>query len=459
MTEQELKFILSKGEGPFVEFKEKVGKTLVREMVAFANATGGQILLGVSDDSTPVGIRIDNRLKSTLQDMARNCDPSVMIELKTIGTILLIEVPEGINKPHACSDGFFIRIGANSQKLGRDEIFAMGITSGRLRFDEQICEEFNLESDLDEPKLEAYLDVAGLDKNLSVLDALINLDAARMENRTPVMTNAGVLLFAKNPQKFLKSALVVCAVYQGNEKVQILDRKIYNEGLLGNLEQVLIYVKRHIDTRFEISGLKRKEIPQYPDKALREAVVNAIMHRDYFDASGDVMVEIFKNKIIISNPGGLVSWLNPKDFGKYSRCRNNLLASLLMRTSYVEKMGTGIRRIHQELLDSGLPPAEFDYDAYNFSISISPQQEPEGHVSLNVSLNVPLNVPLNERVIGLVHENPGIQRKELAVFLDVTEKTVGRYLSDLISGNKIERRGSKKTGGYWIAETIGRKND
>ena len=79
MTEQELKFILSEGEGTFVEFKEKVSKTLVREIVAFANASGGRVLLGVSDDSVPIGIRIDNRLKSQVQDRARNCDPSGIV--------------------------------------------------------------------------------------------------------------------------------------------------------------------------------------------------------------------------------------------------------------------------------------------------------------------------------------------------------------------------------------------
>ncbi len=94
MTEKELQFVLSEGEGPFVEFKEKAGKTLVRDIVAFANAAGGRILLGVSDDSTAVGIDVDNRLKSSVQDMARNCDPSVIVELKTVGNILVVEVPE-----------------------------------------------------------------------------------------------------------------------------------------------------------------------------------------------------------------------------------------------------------------------------------------------------------------------------------------------------------------------------
>jgi len=451
MTAKELKFILSEGEGPFVEFKEKSGKTLVREIVAFANASGGRILLGVSDDSTAVGIRIDNRVKSTIQDMARNCDPSVIVELKTVGDILVIEVPEGINKPHACSDGFFIRIGANSQKLGRDEIFAMGIKSGRLRFDEQSCAGFNLFSDLDESKLLAYLDVAGLEKNLPVLDALVNLDVVRMENGAPAITNAGVLLFAKDPQRFLKSSQVVCALYQGNDKVQILDRKIYNEGLLGNIGQSLNYVKRHMDVRFEITSLKRKEIPQYPEEAFREAIVNAVMHRDYFDASGDIMIEVFRSRIVVSNPGGLVSWLHPKDFGKYSRCRNNLLASMLMRTSYVEKMGTGVRRISQALDEASLSPAGFDYDEYNFSITLVSGSEmiDEKDGVLNGVLNGALNGALNEQLLELIRGFPGIQRKEIVDKAGVSERTVDRYIAELVSEGKVERRGSKKTGGYW----------
>ena len=456
MTPKELKFVLSEGEGPFVEFKEKLGKTLVREIVAFANATGGRILLGVSDDAVPVGIRVDNRLKSQIQDMARNCDPSVIVALKTVGNILLIDVPEGINKPHSCSDGFFIRIGANSQKLGRDEIFAMGITSGRLRFDEQICAGFDLSSDLDQSKLLAYLDVAQLDKNLSALDVLVNLDVVRIENKSPEITNAGVLLFAKDPQKFLKSASVVCALYQGNEKVQILDRKIYNDGLIDNIEQALTYVKQHMDVRFEITALKRKEIPQYPEEALREAIVNAVMHRDYFDASGDIMIEVFKTQIMISNLGGVVSWLNPSDFGKYSRSRNNLIASLLMRTSYVEKMGTGIRRINRELSAGGLADAEFCFDEHNFSTTFNSSIEP-GEAQKSSPIGSPISSPIGspisspktwDRILKLIKENREISATEMGKVLGITKRAVIKQTNALKEAGKLRRVGSAK-GGYW----------
>lgn len=146
--------------------------------------------------------------------------------------------------------------------------------------------------------------------------------------------------------------------------------KRYKLGLIGNIEAALTYLKRHIDVRFEIKSFVRREIPQYPEEAVREAVVNALLHRDYFDASGDAMVEVFRKHITVSNPGGLVPWLKPEDFGKYSRTRNRLLASMLMRTPYIEKLGTGVMRVNRALSTAGLPDARFSFDEYNFSITL-----------------------------------------------------------------------------------------
>jgi ATP-dependent DNA helicase RecG len=248
-------------------------------------------------------------------------------------------------------------------------------------------------------------------------------------------------ILSEGEGQFIKSASVVCAVYQGDDKVQILDRKIFNDGLVGNINAAVTYVKRHMDVRFEIHSVQREEIPQYPEAAFREAIVNAVMHRDYFDISGDVMVEIFDNRVTISNPGGLVTWLPPEDFGKYSRTRNRLIASLLMRTPQAEKMGTGIRRIQQALKTAGNPPAKFDYDDYNFSITLfsAPHAEQAGT----------LNGTLNEKIYEMIRHHPGIQRKDLIEQTGASVRTVAREVSELLSGGRIERRGSKKTGGYW----------
>ncbi len=113
MTDQELAFILSEGEGLFLEFKERPDRSIARELTAFANASGGKLLLGVTDDARVVGIQIDNRLKSQIQDAARNCDPPIPVELVAMGNVLVVDIAESPDKPHACSDGFFMRMGPN----------------------------------------------------------------------------------------------------------------------------------------------------------------------------------------------------------------------------------------------------------------------------------------------------------------------------------------------------------
>ena len=146
MNETEFQFILQEGEGFKIEFKESL-KNLDKEMVAFANASGGRIFLGVDDDSKVKGISITNKLKSQIQVLARNCDPQIKIKQEKLlfkeKAILIVEVIEGENKPYQCSSGFYLRQGANSQKLKRDEIISFSIEEGKIKFDEQINKTFD----------------------------------------------------------------------------------------------------------------------------------------------------------------------------------------------------------------------------------------------------------------------------------------------------------------------------
>jgi len=157
--------ILELGEGQYIEFKEGIDKSLQKEMVAFANASGGFIYIGITDNSKIKGINITNKLKSQIQDIAHNCDPALVISIQELDNIIEIEVKEGANKPYSCSAGFFMRMGANFQKMKRDEILALAIKTGKIRFDEQICENFEWK-DFDNEKFEYYLKLANISNNL-----------------------------------------------------------------------------------------------------------------------------------------------------------------------------------------------------------------------------------------------------------------------------------------------------
>jgi ATP-dependent DNA helicase RecG len=134
MKQEEFNFILKEGEGQFIEFKENLDKSLAKEMVAFANASGGRIFLGVTDKGEVRGINITNELKAQVLDIAHNCDPSVSIKLEVYKNILIIELIENKNKPYSCSQGFYLRNGAQSPKMSRDDILEFSISEGRKIF-------------------------------------------------------------------------------------------------------------------------------------------------------------------------------------------------------------------------------------------------------------------------------------------------------------------------------------
>jgi len=162
---QNLDDVLQLGEGQYIEFKESFDKSFAKEIVAFANASGGIIYLGITDSCTIKGVSVTNKLKSQIQDIAHNCDPSIIISLSEIKNILAVEIKEGENKPYSCSLGFYMRMGANSQKMKRNEILALAIKSGKVRFDEQICNNFDWK-DFDNEKFEYYLKLARVSNNL-----------------------------------------------------------------------------------------------------------------------------------------------------------------------------------------------------------------------------------------------------------------------------------------------------
>ena len=445
MDESEFDFILSSGEGQFVEFKESLDKSLAKEIVAFANSQGGRIFLGISDKNEPKGINITNELKSQIIDIASKCDPSIKVSLEVYQNILIVSVDQGLNRPYSCSTGFYLRTGSSSPKLSRDEIFDFAISEGKIKFDEQLNYEFRYPEDFDEEKLLIYLELSDLTRNISFEDMLINLKVARLERDVLRLNNAGVLFFAKNPERFFFTSKVICVNYLTDGKADILDRKIFDEGIISNIVEAENYVTKHIDVKFEIESLSRKEIPAYPKAAYREAIVNAIMHRDYFQ-SGDVLVEVFKNKILVSNPGGLVKWLDKEDLGKYSRPRNPLIAELLSKTEYVEKLGSGINRMITAMEQSGLKRPRFEHNQ-SFMVVMEDYIFVNAGVKDGVKDGVILS--LNQKnILKKIKEKPDITAEKLSEIIGINKRNIEKNLSKLSNLKIIERVGSDK-GGYW----------
>ena len=154
----------------------------------------------------------------------------------------------------------------------------------------------------------------------------------------------------------------------------ILDRKDFDGGIVADIEDAMRFIERNTRTAYRIEGLRREDIPEYPMQALREAITNAVMHRDWFFDGANVFVEVYTDRVEVSSPGGLPKGLTLADLGHRSIRRNALVADLLHRIGFVEKAGTGIRRIRDEASEMNCPEPEFRADRF-MTVTFRPNPE------------------------------------------------------------------------------------
>ncbi len=444
MDKRELEFLLKEGEGYNLEFKESDSSDLAKEVCAFANATGGKILIGVTDKGEVMGINITNRLKSQITDIARNFNPKLEISLEEVGNVLIVNIPEGKNKPYSVNGKFFMRYGPNSQQLGRDEIREFFYKEGLVLWDEQENKEFNVEKDFSKEAFARFIKLAHLSNVMGKKELLQNLSLIR--NGT--MKNAGVLLFAKEITQFFLKATITCVLYQGTDKVNIIDKKEFTKDLYSNYQETLNYLMSKLNTQIIITAGPHQKKLELPEKALREALVNALGHRDYHVRGANILVDIFLDRVEITNPGGLVKGLRRKDFGKKSLSRNTLLFGLMQRMDLVENVGSGIKRMKEEMKSYGLTGPEFEISEDWFTIIFKrPQLQ-----RLGDTLGDRLGERLGEnqrKIIELMHQDRSISIPQIAEKVGISTTAVENNIAKLKKQRIIKRVGSAKAG-YWV---------
>ena len=157
MTKNELELILKEGEGLTVEFKEQYASRINKDIVAFSNTKGGILLLGVSDDGKIVGEKLANKLKAQINDLARNCEPAISIKkVSQIGKVISIEIEEGNEKPYSCSEGYFRRMDAVTQKMNQKEVSLIFREANNLSFESLHCRDMSL-NDISLKKVRFFL--------------------------------------------------------------------------------------------------------------------------------------------------------------------------------------------------------------------------------------------------------------------------------------------------------------
>lgn len=452
---QNIDMLIQEGEGLAVEFKEHFTPRVVEDMTAFANTKGGVILLGVRDDKTVVGEELTNDLKARINSLGRNCTPPIQARIRQVKNLVAIDVPQGDEKPYGCGGGYFRRLDGTTQKMSNHELRVMFREHELISFEEMVHREAAWQ-DISRGKIKNFLKEADIGiRKIVARDILTSLNVARSDR----ITNAGVLFFAENPRKFILQAQMTLIAFKGKERIHIFDRQDIQDDLLTQFNEALFFLKKHLNRRSEIKGVNRKDIYEIPLEALREAVANAIIHRDYAMRGTSLMVEVYDDRVEIINPGGLPAGLERKDFGKISVRRNERIADLFFRMDKVELAGTGIRRMREAMAAAALPPPKIRQTTF-FTITFKrpglndieedTQKAKLGEkVTDRVTDKVTERVTVNQSLIlnGMKNDKY-ITAKILSEIVGISERKIKENIKLLKSKELLKRIGPAK-GGHW----------
>ncbi len=452
MNAEQIKLFLHEGEGLTVEFKEKFSSHIDEDIVAFANTKGGTLLLGVRDNGVVVGERLTNDLKGRINSIARNCKPSISVNVSQNENIVAIEVPEGSEKPYSCGSGYYRRLNGNTQKMSHDEIRVMFRENDVVSFEEKPVHRLSID-DISRAKVLKFTKEAGIRiGKTSTKDFLQSLNATDKGRVNAV----GALFFARELRKYLPQSRMTLLAFRGTEKFHIFDRRDVQDDLLTQFNEAIRFLERHLNVRSEIKGVNREDIVEIPLEALREAVVNALMHRDYSITGTQVSVEIYDDRIEISNPGGLPNGLTKKAFGTMSVRRNELISDLFFRLRKVERVGMGIKRMRGLVKSAGLKEPQFETNGF-FRVVFHRPMEPAEAPSITPLVSPPITPPLGltelEGKIYLeIAKNPKISRNQIAKALNIKLDTVKEYIGRLKEKRLLRRLGKTRAGRWEVSK-------
>lgn len=447
----EIKSIIASGEGYNAEFKVSLPskiKEITEEVCAFANASGGVVLIGVDDANTIKGITIDNAKRSAIQNSINEISPVLKCDFNIVEVdgkdIAVIEVPSGQNKPYVLSGAIYVRQGPNSQKLTTvEEMRDFFQQADKIYFDDAICKEANIEDDIAKENINTFRFEAGLVNATSDKQLFTNLKLVTNDGQ---LKNGTVLFFGSNPEKFFEKAVIRCVAFDGIDKRYIVDDKVMTGTLYQQYQKSMIWLKSKLNVRYDIEGeggKPRKELWEIPETAFKETIINSLAHRDYYDKGARITIEVFDDRVEISNPGGLVSAVPRSEFGKRSASRNPLIFGLFERMRLVEQVGSGITRIRDVMNDEGLTPPEFNIDGM-FTVTLRRPFDFEKWVEKWVEKLTDNRV----KILREVHNNHKVTKKELEQLVGISASAIDNNIDILKDLGLLSREGSDK-GGFW----------
>lgn len=442
------KTVFPERESKLVEFKSALPSfdVLIKTSVAFANAAGGRIIIGVEDASYEI-IGIDDHIRTRIHEDFPNSlydsvSPTLIAQIyeQNFGeeSVLIIEIPPSPRKPYfikkyGIANGTYIRVGSSTRKATPEYIEDLTREAQRICFDEELVSVSSevLSSDL----LKDFYHSRPIKKRL-IADKILAQRPANSEHYSP--TISGILLFTENPHDYIPEALIKCTRFRGTEGRDI----IRTEDIVGSLdeqaERALRILESWLTSDYELIGAKLKGKLPVPKEALREAILNALLHRKYW-IPGATKVAVYDDRVEIFSPGcfpGLVDINSLGDGTTY--LRNPTLVRLAYKMKLIETRGTGIRLIYDSCKKAKIrqPIYHEEGDFVKIVFYFGPDKENYANEE--------------QALIQMIKVHREVSAKQVAEYLSISHNTAIRRLNVLNTRKQIKKVGAGASVKYRI---------
>jgi len=452
-----LEAIIRSGESETIEFKETFSDPVIETLSAFANASGGTVLVGIADNGTVKGISVSQKtIPQWLNEIKTKTDSAIVptVEIENVGgkSVAYFKVPEYPVKPIAFRGRYYIRRKNTNHLMTTDEVANQHLQTLNTSWDYYLDREHTLDH-ISMEKVRQFIDRTNQHRINPIKD-----DAITVLRKYNLLRDGGItfgcyLLF--NKQEYLFSD-INAGLFQ--TETIIKDGTVISGDLFQEIDDVLTFITKHINKEYIITGKpEREERWDYPLDALREIVINMIVHRDYRSPSNSI-IKIFPDRIEFYNPGKLMPGVTIERLlrGDYlSVARNKQIARIFKEANEIEQYGSGIERIINSCLAYNLPHPKFEEIAVGVRVTVFKatrktrvKTRVKTRMETRMKTRTETKVETSEAILNLIRGNPSITRKELATHLHLTMKGIDWNLNKLKKEGRLKRIGPDK-GGQW----------
>ena len=469
LTEQQMLDDMHRDEQQRVEFKEGFIKTseLAEQIMAFANAEGGAIYLGIADRPTPhLSGKIQQVTKSDYDNIHRAArdlliPPVVGVtahQIEIQGKIVLPIIVPCTGNLHQHRNGrILIRRGSENVALLGEALRQALMEREYPSFDDRPVWDATLDG-LDPGRVDWYLQRAAhergmpVDLSLPMKQNLVYLGSVVRDEERLVPRVAGLLLFGRDPQRFVPQSVVRLARFQGTSPLNFIDRLDCTGTLPEMIDEAERFVQRNTRVAAKITGFERREVTEYPYPAIREAIANAVAHRDYWRRDVEVRVSIFADRIEVQSPGRLPAPLTLDTLGEEYALRNRLIAELLFNIRYIERWNTGILRMRRWMREHGLLEPVFEELGQTFRVTFHGPGDRILDLIPEEGVTDLRTLGLNERQVEalrlMVNEGQDMTNRKYREMFGVGNQTAVRELKGLVAKGQARRVGQGRATRY-----------